>query len=94
MNKFLQLGEVLESIEQHSDQSSLYLTLDEGWNERTRCAVLESDPDEIAEPLFATEHGLEYALGIHSVRDVIDNVRQQVTQPSLRILQQGLGVDP
>ena len=86
MNKLLQLGEVLDKIDECSEDADLFLPMDEDWNESTRCAVLEYDAYEIEEPAFAREQGLRHALGIVVIKDIVDNARQQVSQHSLQML--------
>ena len=86
MSESLFLGGVLAGIEHFPARHGLFLPTDEEWDEHTRCAVLPMSDEDDEAPPFAAEHGLEYALGVYAVQDVVANARLQVPAPSDRML--------
>jgi hypothetical protein len=78
-NTMMSLGEVLAKADALNWRHALYLPFTEVWTEATSCAVIDreesEEPDEV--PTFANEHGLEYALLISTVQDIVANARLQ-----------------
>ena len=72
-NGLRRLAEVLEHIEALPWTHALYLSASEDWTVETTCAVLDPDDygDDEEAPEFALRHGLQYALGIPQVQDVV-----------------------
>jgi hypothetical protein len=79
MAEMKRLGAVLNEINALNWQHALYLPFGVVWDEMTSCAVL--DPNESEElagvPPFAKENGIDYALGISAIQDIVANVREQ-----------------
>ena len=77
MNNLLSLGEVLIHIDDYPADFALFLPLDEDWNEQTRCLVRDNETEETGNGSAAGEKGLEYALGVYAVQDIVANAKEQ-----------------
>ena len=78
---FATLGEILASAPAHPSGYALYLPDDEVWELSTRCALISPDDiesDEQEEPFVAVDAGLRYALDGGTLKEIYDNLKQQV----------------
>jgi hypothetical protein len=73
------LGTVLLNANELPLDADLFLPFGEVWGPTTRCAVLPVDryADEPVVPDLAAQNGLERALQVAQLQDVVDNARQQ-----------------
>lgn len=78
------LREALLSVGDSVSEAALFLPPDEVWGLGTRCAIFEVDTyaDLEAEPPLARQQGLRRAVGADQIRDIIENTRQQIPNPS------------
>jgi hypothetical protein len=74
------LGEVLSAAGRLPLDADLCMPFDEVWGPDTRCAVAPVDryADEPAVPEVAARNGLERALQVAQVQDIVANARQQL----------------
>jgi hypothetical protein len=71
------LGEVLVHSDRWSASDKLYMSFGKTWTEQSECLVLPmSDTDAL--PASARDAGLEYALGMDAIQDVVANARDQL----------------
>jgi hypothetical protein len=74
------LRTVLQSPADLPWDHALYLPLKESWSLDTECAVLDPDDvqdDRVEAPQKALLRGLEYALDVGTVREIVNNVSMQ-----------------
>lgn len=84
-------GDVLENIQEYSIRAWLYLPEVDPWSVNAPCIIAESEdvPESIAdtsEPAVAREHGLQRALPVAVVQDIVGNAREQLEIASRRDL--------
>jgi hypothetical protein len=84
--QLMTLNELLSHVDKLNWTYVLYLPTNETWTEKTVCAILESEEDEISNEAknYISHHNLRYILDIQTIQSIVSNAKLQKHDASIQ----------